>query len=415
VNVPVQADLGGLNPNTTYHYRLMATNASGTSFGADQTLTTLDNHGYAITRTTGSLVHGTDLVPTSQADDLIVPVTFPFTVNFYGAPYTTASLDTNGTISFGTPPSTSTNIPACVPYPALGGTLFAYHTDLYLGTDNDANNGIFTTTTGIAPNRQFVIEWQAGYFPFPGSADFEVVFYENNLSRISVVYGQTANIVPPFSAYLPTAGAQKAAVGPSTQYTCGTDRRALNPGMRLDYNFTLQQAPAATTLAAAGVTGSAATANGTVNPNGYETTARFQYGLTTSYGSVTPAQTLAPGTAPSSLSAALGGLAAGTTYHYRVTATNPNGTTNGADQTFTTVAPPPPPPPPPPKCVVPKVVGLTLAKAKTKIVKAHCAVGKVSKKTSPASKKGKVLAQSPKPGKKLKNHAKVNLTVGKGP
>jgi hypothetical protein len=68
----------------------------------------------------------------------------------------------------------------------------------------------------------------------------------------------------------------------------------------------------------------------------------------------------------------------------------------------------------PVQCVVPKVVGLTLAKAKAKIKKAHCGVGKVTKKHSSNKKKGKVLKQSPKAGKHLAAGSKVNLTVGKG-
>lgn len=145
---------------------------------------------------------------------------------------------------------------------------------------------------------------------------------------------------------------------------------------------------------------------------------QFQYGLTAGYGSVTASQALAPDTAAVGLSAALGGLAPGTTYHYRVTATNPNGTTSGDDLTFTTTAPPPPPPPPPItplKCVVPNVVGKTLAKAKTGITRAHCKLGKVTSKASTQKQKGHVLGQSPKAGKKLKSGAKINLTVGKGP
>ena len=66
------------------------------------------------------------------------------------------------------------------------------------------------------------------------------------------------------------------------------------------------------------------------------------------------------------------------------------------------------------KCVVPKVIGLTLRKAKARIRRAHCAVGKVTRKASAARKKGRVLAQKPKPGKKLRPGARVNLTVGKG-
>jgi uncharacterized repeat protein (TIGR01451 family) len=68
-----------------------------------------------------------------------------------------------------------------------------------------------------------------------------------------------------------------------------------------------------------------------------------------------------------------------------------------------------------PKCKVPKVVGLTLAKAKAKIRKAHCGVGKIRKKVSSRKKKGHVLSQKPKPGKTLPAGSKVNLTVGKGP
>jgi beta-lactam-binding protein with PASTA domain len=65
------------------------------------------------------------------------------------------------------------------------------------------------------------------------------------------------------------------------------------------------------------------------------------------------------------------------------------------------------------KCVVPHVVGLKLSSAKSKIRKAHCGVGTITYKHSRKSKRGHVLAQSPAPGRRLKNHAKVNLTVGK--
>jgi hypothetical protein len=73
------------------------------------------------------------------------------------------------------------------------------------------------------------------------------------------------------------------------------------------------------------------------------------------------------------------------------------------------------PPLAPPACKVPKVIGKSLAKAKTAIKKAHCKVGKISHKASSKKKKGKVIGQTPKAGKKLKNGAKVNVTVGKGP
>lgn len=96
-------------------------------------------------------------------------------------------------------------------------------------------------------------------------------------------------------------------------------------------------APVATTSAASGVSSSTATLNGTVNANGLSTTVSFQYGLTTSYGTSVSASTLTSSTS-TSVSVGLTSLAASTTYHCRVAATNSYGTTYGTDVTFTTSA-----------------------------------------------------------------------------
>ncbi|MCX6880102.1 MAG: SUMF1/EgtB/PvdO family nonheme iron enzyme [Verrucomicrobia bacterium] len=106
--------------------------------------------------------------------------------------------------------------------------------------------------------------------------------------------------------------------------------------------ITVTQGPTVTTAAATGITATTATLNGTVNPNGLATTAQFEYGLTTSYGS-TAGVTLSPnnGTVAQNVSTSLSGLQVGQTYHYRLSAANGSGTTPGADLTFTTLVPPP--------------------------------------------------------------------------
>lgn len=68
----------------------------------------------------------------------------------------------------------------------------------------------------------------------------------------------------------------------------------------------------------------------------------------------------------------------------------------------------------PPSCVVPKVVGKSLANARAAITRAHCRVGSITRRHSSARKRGKVVGQSPAAGRRLRNGAKVNLTVGKG-
>ena len=59
------------------------------------------------------------------------------------------------------------------------------------------------------------------------------------------------------------------------------------------------------------------------------------------------------------------------------------------------------------------MVGKKLAAAKARIRRAHCAVGKITRKRAAKAKRGKVIAQSPKPGRHLRNLGKVKLTVGR--
>ncbi len=95
--------------------------------------------------------------------------------------------------------------------------------------------------------------------------------------------------------------------------------------------------PLVTTAAATGITFGGARLNGTVDPSARETTAVFEYGPTTSYGSTLDLGIAGSGIGRVSLSVVVAGLRQGVTYHYRLVATNAEGTTTGADQTFTTL------------------------------------------------------------------------------
>ncbi len=83
------------------------------------------------------------------------------------------------------------------------------------------------------------------------------------------------------------------------------------------------------------------TLDATINPEGNETAYRFEYGMTSSYGSSTTSSAFGSSTdfEDESVSTSLTGLVPGETYHYRIVATNADGTTTGPDHTFTTVAP----------------------------------------------------------------------------
>jgi hypothetical protein len=100
--------------------------------------------------------------------------------------------------------------------------------------------------------------------------------------------------------------------------------------------------PAVVTGSATSIKQTSAVLNGTVNPNGSSSTYYFQWGLTTGYGVNGPAHSAGSGVKPVAVHETAGTLIPGTTYHYRLVATNQGGTTVGSDRTFTTAGHPPP-------------------------------------------------------------------------
>ena len=62
----------------------------------------------------------------------------------------------------------------------------------------------------------------------------------------------------------------------------------------------------------------------------------------------------------------------------------------------------------PVKCVVPKLKGKTLKKARKALKKAHCKLGKI---TGPKGKKARIKKQKPKAGTVLAAGSKVKVTT----
>jgi hypothetical protein len=86
------------------------------------------------------------------------------------------------------------------------------------------------------------------------------------------------------------------------------------------------------------VSASTATLTGGVYPNGVDTTYHWEYGATASYGQQTTSTDIGSGQAATQVTDTITGLTAGTTYHYRLVATNADGTTYGYDYTLTTAS-----------------------------------------------------------------------------
>jgi sugar lactone lactonase YvrE len=82
-----------------------------------------------------------------------------------------------------------------------------------------------------------------------------------------------------------------------------------------------------------------ATLHGSINPDGVASTYQFEWGTDTHYGNVAPADAVdvGDGTDDVAATADLSGLLPGTTYHYRLRGSGPNGSVVTEDGTFTTL------------------------------------------------------------------------------
>src|SRR4051794_36035631 len=99
-------------------------------------------------------------------------------------------------------------------------------------------------------------------------------------------------------------------------------------------------APDATTAPATAVGIDSATLGGTVAPRGLPTTWHVEYGTSTAYGVRTSDTGAGAGAAPVTVAVPVGGLSSSTTYHFRLVATNADGTARGVDRTLRTAPAP---------------------------------------------------------------------------
>lgn len=181
---------------------------------------------YTTTTSTGNaIVPGTTFVTGSNCDDCTQPITLPFPFSFYGNAFTTANVDSNGTLQFTSNTTVFTN--TCLPGANFNNALLPHWDDLILTA---AGQGIYTSVSGVAPNRIFNIEWRGGYFSGAGTVNFEVQLYETT-NQIAFVYGTV-----PQTGSSATIGLQRDTGSAFTQFSCNTS--SLSTGLKIAYNCT---------------------------------------------------------------------------------------------------------------------------------------------------------------------------------
>jgi len=177
--------------------------------------------GFSLTQTSGAAIAPGTTDIGNHGDDLVTSVPLPFPVTFYGVPYSTGTVSSNGNIQFTTGSSAYTN--SCLPASALGIGIAAYWDDLRTDAVGD---GIFTSISGVAPNRVFNIEYRAHYYSGGGVANFEVRLFEDQ-TGFEIIYGTMAG-----GGTSATVGVQHTTY-PPTQPICNSG--GVTAGMRLRF------------------------------------------------------------------------------------------------------------------------------------------------------------------------------------
>ncbi len=361
-SVAYSQTLTGLASATTYFFCAIASNSSGTSFGAVLSFTT--TAAPTVITTAATAVTGTGATLNGSANPNLAVSTGWYR---YSATDPGTCNDTFGTRA---PAAGGTSLGgggSAVPYTQAITGLTAGVTYYFCAiASNAAGTGLGTVLSFTTPAAPTVITSAATTVTdtgaiLNGSAN-------PNLSastgwyRYSTTNPMTCNDT--FGTRAPSSGGANLGAGSSivdytqpvvgllpgtTYYFCAIASNALGTAFGSVLTFTTQSPPVVTTVAATSVTSTDATLNGTANPKLVSATGYFRYDTTNpgacndTFGTRTPTTggtALGAGNTAQPYSEALTGLTAGTTYYFCAIAENAVGKGFGAVLSFSTLAPP---------------------------------------------------------------------------
>ena len=332
--------LNGLTAGTTYYVRAYATNSVGTSYGSQQSFTTLNIP--TVTTTAASAITNASAVSGGN-----VTADGGSSITERGVVYSTASGPTtadtkviDGSATTGSFTSSITGLTTATTYYVRAYAINAQ------GTAYGSEESFTTTSSALVPtvNTAAVSNLGSSTVTVGGTV---VTDGGDALTERGVVYSSSAN---------PTTADTKIADGSATTGSFTAGLTGLTPGATYhvrayainsvgtaygsDVTFTMNAVlPTVTTTAASSITSSSASSGGevTADGGGAVTERGIVYG-TTSNPTTSNTKVIDGSAGIGSFTSTLNGLTQATTYYVRAYAINSAGTAYGANESFTTLA-----------------------------------------------------------------------------
>jgi hypothetical protein len=337
--VNLSVALSGLSLETTYHFRISATNPLGTTKGSDQSFTTLPAVAGLVNRpATGISQAGITLNAefTGNGEDTSFYFEYGLTTK-YG--HTSAAPPG---VDVGEPTGTTPLSATITEYEAY--SLYHYRV-VAVNPEGTTKSADLTFQTLPAPLA--AISGTTASDVGSSEATMEAQIDPNRWATVyrfeygpTTQYTQATEIGPSIGSDHTAHAVSVHVSGLSPEVTYHFRVVAINftgTAVGPDTVFKTLGAPRIDLSSSSAIGERSAHLGAEVNPNSGATTARFEYGTSTSYGSATAEIPVGSDALDHPVGADIAGLAPGTTYHFRAVATNEVGTTAGPDQVFTTL------------------------------------------------------------------------------
>ena len=342
-NLP-PASLTNLELETVYHYRVVATNTSGTTAGPDRSFKTTPAVGGIQLNATDVESHTATLTGQYVGDGQETSYYYEWGTNTAYLSGKSQTFNTGG-------PTGTTQLESLPISNLLGGTTYHFHivATNATGTTKSPDTTFFTPTNvrGLVtlPATEITQDSIALNAEFNGNGQDTHYYFEYGPTT---AYGNKAPVPPGTDAGSPTGATHISTVidefnAYSTYHfrvVASNDEGSTN-GNDLTFQTQPARVPGIQGTRASNLAPTAATLEAAINPEHWSTIYVFEYGLTTAYGQQTEiSNPIGEDHTFHPVSNVIDGLAPGSLYHFRVVATNFTGTTHGPDQTFATPGPP---------------------------------------------------------------------------